>query len=76
MDFSVPSIPNYFYVLIRLKMSDKVNGVVNGILLCHYGETNYACLVGGLVQPSKTLVVDVIRHCRHLVNFRLAQNDR
>jgi len=57
-------------------MSDKVNGVVNGILLCHYGETNYACLVGGLVQPSKTLVVDVIRHCRHLVNFRLAQNDR
>jgi len=32
--------------------------------------------MGGLVQPNKTLMARAIRHCRHLVNVRLAQNDR
>jgi hypothetical protein len=27
MDFSIPPIPNYVYVLIRLKMADKINGI-------------------------------------------------
>ena len=49
MDFSVPPISNYVYVLIHLKMSDKINNIVHGTLLCPYGETNDAFLVGGLV---------------------------
>ncbi len=32
--------------------------------------------MGGLVQPGENLMAGAIRHCRHLVNFRLAQNDR
>ena len=75
MDFSVPSIPNYVYVLIRLIMSNNINGIVQGTLPCHYGETNDAFLVGGLAQPCETLEAGAIRHCRHLVNFCLAQND-
>jgi hypothetical protein len=76
MDFSIPPIPKYAYVFIRLKMSDTTNGIVQGTLLYHYGETNDAFLVGGLVQLGETLMASAIRHCRHLVNFRLAQNDR
>jgi len=60
-----------------LKILDKINGIVQDTLLCHYGETNYAFLVGGLVQLGKTLMpCATIRHCRHLENFRLAHNDR
>ena len=76
MDFSTPPIPKHVYLLIRFKMSDKMNSIVQGTLLCHYGGTNYVFLVGGLVQPSETLVAGAIRHCRHLVNFSLAHNDR
>jgi hypothetical protein len=76
MDFTVPPIRKYVYVPIRLKMLGKINGIVHGTLLCHYGETNDAFLVGGLVKPSETLMTGAIRHYRHLVNFRLAQNDR
>ena len=49
MESSVLPIPKYLYVMIRLKMPDTINGVVLGTLLCHYGETNDALLVGGLV---------------------------
>jgi hypothetical protein len=50
MGFSVTPIPNYVYVmLIRLKMPDTINGIVQASPLCHYGGTNYAFLVGGLV---------------------------
>ena len=72
----VPPIPNYVYVLIRLKMSDSVNSLVTGTLVCHYGETNDAFLVGGLVRPGETLMASAIRHCRHLVNFHFSPNDR
>jgi hypothetical protein len=76
MDFSVPPIPNNVCVPIRLKMPDKINGVAHVTLDCHYGETNDAFLVGGLVQLSETLMAGAIRHCRHLVSFRLTQNGR
>jgi hypothetical protein len=56
-------------------MSSKINGIVLGTILCHYGETNDAFLVGGLVQPDETLMASAIHYCRHLVNFQLAQND-
>jgi hypothetical protein len=62
MDFSVPPISNYVYVLIRLKRSDKINDIVQGTLRRHYGGTNDASLVGDLVQPSKTLMAGAIRH--------------
>ena len=57
-------------------MGDTINDIVRGTLLCHYGATNDAFLVGGLVQPGETIMAGAIRHSRHLVNFRLAQNDR
>jgi hypothetical protein len=76
MASSVPPVPNYVYVLIRLKMSDTVNSLVAGTLVCHYGETNDAFLVGGLVKPGETLMASAIRHCQHLVNFSLSRTDR
>jgi hypothetical protein len=76
MDFSLPPIQNYVYVLILLKMFYKINGIVQGTLICLYGETSYAFTVRGLVQPCETLMASAICHCRHLVNFHLARNDR
>ena len=75
MASSVPLVPNYVYVVIRLKMAESVNSLVGTTLLCHYGETNDVFPIGGLVQPGETLTVAAIRHCRHMVNFRIEQND-
>jgi hypothetical protein len=69
-------IPNYFYVVIRLKMAESVNSLIGTTLICHYGETNDVFPIGGLVQPGETLKAAAIRYCRHLVNFRIEQNDR
>jgi len=41
MASSVPLVPNFDYVVIRLKMAESVNSLVGTTLLCHYGETNY-----------------------------------
>jgi hypothetical protein len=76
MASSVPLVPNYVYVVIRLKMAESDNFLVGMTLLCHYGETNDIFPIGGLTQPCETLIVAVIRHCRHMVNFRIEQNDR
>ena len=61
---------NHVYVIIRLKMSENINGLA-GSLFCHYGETDGAFLIGGWVEPNETLMASVIRHCRRLVDFRL-----
>jgi len=76
MASSVPLVPNYVYVVIRLKMAESVNSLVGTTLLCHYGETNDIVPNGGLVQPSESLTSTAIQHCRHLINFRIEQNDR
>ena len=55
-------------------MLNNINGIVQGTLICHFGDTNDP-LLGWLVQPGETLMACAIRHCRHLVNFCLAQND-
>jgi hypothetical protein len=52
------------------------NSLVGTTLLCHYGETNGDFPIGGLVQQGKRLTSANIRHCRHLVKFRIEQNDR
>ena len=46
---------NYVYVIIQLKTSVKVNGLA-GRLFCHYGETDDAFLIGGLIKPNETLM--------------------
>jgi hypothetical protein len=76
MASAVPPVPNYVYILIRLKTLDTVNSLVADTLICYYGNTNDASLVGGLVKPGETLMASAIRHCRRLVNFHLAPNDR
>ena len=38
---SSTSQSNYVYIIIRLKMSESINGIV-GSLFCHYGETDDA----------------------------------
>jgi len=76
MASSVPLVPNYAYVVIRLRMVESVNSLIDTILLCHYGETNDIFPIGALVQPGETLRTATIRHCRHVVNFRIEQNDR
>jgi len=77
MASSVPLVPNYVYVAIRLKMAENINSLVGSTLLCHYGETHDVFPIGGLVQSGETLTTATIRHCLHLVNlFRIEQNDR
>ena len=76
MTSSVPLVPNYVYVVTRLKMAESVNSRVGTNLLCHYKETNVIFPIGGLVQSSATLTAATIRDCRHLINFRIEQNDR
>jgi len=61
---------NHVYVIIRLKMSENINGL-SGSLLCHYGETDDAFLICGAVESKETLMVGLIRHCTRLVDFRL-----
>jgi hypothetical protein len=56
-------------------MAENINSLVGSTLLCHYGETHDAFLIGYLVQSGETLTTTSIRHCRHLVNFRIEQND-
>jgi len=76
MESLAKPIPNYVYALIRFKMPYKIDDIIPDTLLCPYGETNDVFLVGGLVQPGETLMAGAIHHCRHLVNFCLAPNDR
>ena len=66
---------NHVYVIIRLKMSDNVNGLARS-LFCHYGEIDDSFLIGGLVDPNETLMACVTRHCRRLVDFRLKPSHR
>jgi hypothetical protein len=73
MASSVPLVPNYVYVAIRLKMLEDINSLVGTTLLCHYGETNDIVPIGGLVQPGETLTASTIRHCRHLVISALSK---
>jgi len=67
---------SHVYVIIRLKMSENINGLV-GSLFCHYGETDDAFIIVGVVQPNnETLMASGIRHCRRLVDFRLKPSHR
>ena len=72
---SSTSHPNYVYVIIGLKMSKSINGIV-GSLFYDYGETDDAFLIGGLVEPNETLMAGTIRHCRRLVDFCIRPNHR
>jgi hypothetical protein len=56
-------------------MSESINGIADS-LFCHYGETDDAFLIGGLVEPNETLMAGAIRHCRRLVDFCLKPNHR
>jgi len=76
MASSVPPVPNYVHVEIRLIMTNNVNSLVCTTLLFHYGVMIDGFFVGGLVKPGETLMAGVIRHCCHLVNFRIEQIDR
>ena len=61
--------PNHVYVIIRLKMSEIVNGLADNMFY-HYGETDDAFLIVGMVEPNnETLIANAIRHCMHLVDF-------
>jgi ADP-ribose pyrophosphatase YjhB (NUDIX family) len=57
-------------------MVEHINSLVGSTLLCHYGETHDVFPIGGLVQPGETLTNAAIRHCHHLVNFRVEKIDR
>ncbi len=68
-------MPNYVYVIIRLRMSPAADPVSGG-LLCHHGVSDDVYTIGGLVEPDETLMGSAIRHCRHLVNHCVKPNDR
>ena len=59
MAFSLPMGPNYVYVVIRLKMEEIINSLVDTALLCHYEETNDFFPIGGLVQLGETFKVQL-----------------
>ena len=71
------STPQYDhgYLIIRLKMSEYINGLAS-ILFCHYGEADDAFLIGGLVEPNETSMASAIRHCMRLVYSCLKPNHR
>jgi hypothetical protein len=76
MASTVPPVHNYVYMVIKLKISEESNGLDSSSLLCHYGETNYVFLIGGLVQEGATFMASSdIRHCRHILNFRFTHNN-
>jgi hypothetical protein len=56
-------------------MSERINGIA-GSFFCHYDETDDVFLIGGLVEPNKTLMASAIRYCRRLVDFHLRPNHR
>jgi len=56
-------------------MSEESNGLVGSNLFCHYGESNDVFVIGGLIKTGDTLMTSDIRHCRHLINFRLIRNN-
>ncbi len=66
---------NHVYAIIRQKMSKSVNGLASS-LFCHYGETDDAFLIGGLVKPNETLMASAISRCTRLVNFCIKPNHR
>ena len=72
---SSTSQSNNVNVIIRLKMSENLNILV-GSLFCHYGETDDAFLIGGVVEPNETLNASAIRHSSRLVDFRLEPSHR
>ena len=72
---SSTSQSNHVYVIIRLTMSENINGLA-GNMLCHYNETDDVFLIGGLVEPNETLIASDIRHCRRLVDFCLKPSHR
>ncbi len=76
MASSVPLVPNYVYVVLRLKMAEICNSLLGKTLLCHYGETGDIFLIRGLVRPIEAFTSEAIPHCRYLVNFRIEQTDR
>ena len=77
MASTVPPVPNYVYIAIRLKlMSEEPNGLVRSGLFGNCEETNGVFLIGGLVQARETLMTNVIHHCRHLFYFRVTLIDR
>ena len=75
MASKIPPVPNYVYIVIRIKMPKGLGGIIGGVLFCHRGETNDVFLIGGLVYSDETLMASAIGHCRHLVNFRFTQNN-
>jgi hypothetical protein len=68
-------MPNYVFVIIRLKMSQSTNALSGG-LVCHHGDSDDVYPIGGLVEPDETLMAIAIRHCRHLANYCVKPNDR
>jgi len=56
-------------------MSESINGI-DGSVFGHYGGSDDAFLIGGLVEPNDTLMAGAIRHCRRLVDLCLKPNHR
>ncbi len=68
-------MPNYVFVIIRLKMLESTSALF-GRLLCHHGISDDVYPIGDLVEPDETLMATASRHCRHLVNYCVKPNDR
>jgi len=58
-----PLVPEYIYVVIRIKLDVTYSKVSHDVMVCHYGDTNDVFLIGGLVLQNETLVALLYGTC-------------
>jgi hypothetical protein len=69
-------MPNYVFVIIRLKMSHNINALSGGLVCHQHGNSDDVYPIGGLVEPEETLMASAIRHCCHIMNYCVKPSDR
>ena len=69
MASTMPSVPEYVYLVIRIELPRDPKMFSPLTILCHYGETDDVFLAGGLVNVGETPIATVLRHCRQLMGF-------
>ena len=74
MASTVPFVRDYAYIIVRLKFTEDIKSLAPSSLFCHYGDTNDAFPIGGLVDIGETPIAAVLRYLRELAGIRLARH--
>jgi hypothetical protein len=76
MASTIPLVPEYVYVIVRLKMSVEDHSCTPAVMVCHYGDTKDVLRVGGLVLPNETLVACALQPCIRLAWLHISIHKR